>query len=631
MSSQPPPPPPPGVVASLATASSSSSASAPASASASSASTSAPAASASSPPAALSAASASSASASASASASLASPASPRQLSSSPHSSTASTSDTITYAAYYSASSSSAVAAATTAASAATYSHDQLRLLSLTSHDAIDPTAALSLGHRHPSSSLEDTINTSLPAFSVPEAISSAADPDTAMIFSDFYKGARSPLSRLRSHNSQSQYQSSANSPPWLAAEYEDLLSKDKFRQKDAIKRYLAAKVKTSWDFTWSSPRRHERKTAGKASSTAHAQKNASVQEAEPEAIRVDSAKDIRDEAPEDAELATSSNGMSEAPSDHEDIDDDNDDDTDSVYSVVSEDPVHYRPRMDWYSDLSGDEAAITSLDKLQATDTATKISILEKRALRRRAIRDEMTWNEGLACFEARRNAWTGAKTARVRSKPAPSPPVSPRSPRRFFFRRSISGSPPSPTLINPSSPGGSQSGAISDSSSIAKDDRDLKAQSSRDSDRVADRLLPVETLLPIPHPILPPNNSFRASITPSIYLSLYDKVILNNLQPSCPINLSDMIRACVTGWKRDGEWPPRPSAPDPIVVTMRRKKAKKASTANGSSVGSTARRLSFGLLGREKDDEFHAGTGIRKSISKVLGLGVQPDGSHH
>ncbi|PTB61782.1 hypothetical protein BBK36DRAFT_8971 [Trichoderma citrinoviride] len=603
MSSQPPPP---GVTASLATASSSAS----------------PSASASSSPDAPTTASASSVSASASASASLASPASPRQLSSSPHSSTASTSDTITYATYYSASSSSAAAA--------TYSHDQqLRLLSLPSHDAIDPTAAISLGHRHLSSSLEDTINASLPAFSVPEAISLAADPDTAMIFSDFYKRARSPLSRLRSQNSQSQHPST-NPPPWLSAEYEDLLSKDKYRQKDAIKRYLAAKVKTSWDFQWSPSRKSEKKPAEKSSGT-HEQKDASVQDAEPEAIRVDSAKDMRDEANQDVEIAASSTDLSEGPSDHEDIDDDNDDDTDSVYSVISEDPVHYRPRMDWYSDLSDDEAAITSLDKLQATDTATRISILEKRALRRRAARDEMTWNEGLACFEARRNAWTGAKTVRVRSKPVLSPPVSPRSPRRFFFRRSISGSPPSPTLINSTSLGDSQSGGVSDSSSIARDDRDLKAQSSRDSDPIADHLLPVQTLLPIPHPILPPNNSFRASITPSIYLSLYDKVILNNLQPSCPINLADMIRACVTGWKRDGEWPPKPSAPEPIVVTMRRKKAKKAAAANGGSISMTARRLSFGLLGREKEDELHAGTGIRKSIQKVLGLGPQPDGSHH
>ncbi|KAJ4352958.1 hypothetical protein N0V85_009621 [Neurospora sp. IMI 360204] len=49
------------------------------------------------------------------------------------------------------------------------------------------------------------------------------------------------------------------------------------------------------------------------------------------------------------------------------------------------------------------------------------------------------------------------------------------------------------------------------------------------------------------------------RASVTPSIYPSLYDKIIINNMQPSCPVNLADMLRACVVGWKRDGEWPPK------------------------------------------------------------------------
>lgn len=495
--------------------------------------------------------------------------------------------------------------------------------------DAIDLTADTSRGHRHPSSSLEDHTTSSLPAFSVPEAISSAADPDTAMIFSDFYKGPRSPLSRLRQQSPQSRNQLPANSPPWLAPEYEDLLSKDKYKQKDAVRRYLAAKVKTNWGFQWPPVRKSERKTT-KQPSDSDEQKNHSVKESEPEAIRVDSAKDMRDRASEDASYPVDSSELSEDPSDHEDIDDDNDDDTDSVYSIVSEDAVNYRPRMDWYSDLSDDEAAITSLDKLEATDNTTKSSILEKRALRRRAARDEMAWNEGLACFEARRNAWTGAKTVRVRSKPVSLPPVSPRSPRRFFFRRSISGSPPSPALMNQNPLGDSPSGTISDTSSIAKDDKDLKKQGSGDSDRISDRLLPVETLLPIPHPILPPHNSFRASITPSIYLSLYDKVILNNLQPSCPINLADMIRSCVTGWKRDGEWPPKPSAPEPIVVSMRRKKAKKASSTTGGSIGITARRMSLGLLGREKDDEYHAGMGIRKSLQKVLGLGAQPEGPH-
>lgn len=497
--------------------------------------------------------------------------------------------------------------------------------------DTIHLTAdSTSLGHHHPpSSSIEDHTTTSLPAcsVSVPEAISSAADPDTAMVFSDFYKGPRSPLSRLRGSSPQSRNQSS-NSPPWLAPEYADLLSKDKYRQKDAIKKYLADKVKYNWRFQWTPPRKSEKKVAEKTPD-ADEQTSPSIKESEPEAIRVDSAKDMPDEASVDVAYRVDSSALSDGPSDNQDIDDDNDDDTDSVYSIVSEDPVNYRPRMDWYSDLSDDEAAITSLDKLAAADEATKTSILEKRAQRRRAAREEMTWNEGLACFEARRNAWTGAKTVRVRSKPVSSPPVSPRSPRRFFFRRSISGSPPSPSLINATTAvGDAPASSPSDTSSIAKDH--LKKQGSKDSDQVADRLLPVETLLPIPHPILPPNNAFRASITPSIYLSLYDKVILNNLQPSCPINLADMIRSCVTGWKRDGEWPPKPSAPDPLAVTVRRKKAKKASTTAGGSIGMTARRMSLGLLGREKDDEYHAGMGIRKSLQKVLGLGAPADGQH-
>ncbi|KAL7928681.1 hypothetical protein V8C35DRAFT_317491 [Trichoderma chlorosporum] len=447
------------------------------------------------------------------------------------------------------------------------------------------------------------------------------------MIFSDFYKGPRSPLSRLRQQSPQPSSQS-ANSAPWLAPEYEGLLSRDKYRQKDAIKKYLAAKVKNNWGFQWPPVRKSEKKTVEKPSDQDEP-RHSTAKDSVSEAVRVDSAKDMQDRASEDDGDAVDSDS-SQNPSNHEDIDDDNDDDTDSTYSVVSEDGVNYHSRMDWYSELSDDEAAITTLDKLQATDKATKASILEKRALRRRAARDEMTWNEGLACFEARRNAWTGAKTVRVRSKPVSSPPVSPRSPRRFFFRRSISSSPPSPGLIDHIALGDSPTGTISDNSS-AKDERDFKKQGSGDSDRVSDRLLPVETLLPIPHPILPPNNSFRASITPSIYLSLYDKVILNNLQPSCPINLADMIRSCVTGWKRDGEWPPKP-APEPIVITMRRKKAKKAATTTtGASVGITARRMSFGLLGRDKDDESHAGMGIRKSLQKVLGLGAQPDGQQH
>lgn len=493
--------------------------------------------------------------------------------------------------------------------------------------DAIDIIANSHLGHRPPPppslSAEEQHTTSSLPAFSVPEGICSTADPDTAMIFSDFYKGRRSPLSRLRGQSPHS----SANSPPWLVPEYIDLFSKDKYRQKDTIKKYLAAKVKDNWNFQWSPPRKSKARVTKKPYDTDE-EKNPSVKESEPEAIRVDSAKDIRDDASEDADAQAhvDSSALSDSGSDHEDVDaDNNDDDTDSIYSVVSEDAVNYRPRMDWYSDISEDEATITSV--IVGADSAARTSVLEKKAQRRRAAREEMTWNEGLACFQARRDAWTGAKTVRVRSKPVVSPPVSPRS-RRFFFRRSISGSPPSLSLVKSNSLADSRSGTASDASSLVKDEKDFSKQGSKDSDQNSDRLLPVETLLPIPHPILPPTNGFRASITPSIYLSLYDKVILNSLQPSCPINLSDMMRSCVMGWKRDGEWPPKPSAPEPSVAAGRRKKAKMVSGTTGSSIGVTARRMSLGLLGRDKDEN---GIGIRKSLQKALGLGTQPGNPQH
>jgi hypothetical protein len=157
------------------------------------------------------------------------------------------------------------------------------------------------------------------------------------------------------------------------------------------------------------------------------------------------------------------------------------------------------------------------------------------------------------------------------------------------------------------------------------------------------------------------------RASITPSLYSSLYDKVVVHSLQPSCPINLSDMVGSCVAGWKRDGEWPPRSSAAVPAaapttpasgVVVVRRKKMKKSESETAAGHGrkgstttatpGTGRRMSFGFLaGRErKSDELvekekdggavkedeggaAAGKGIRRSLQKVfLGLGHHQNG---
>ncbi|KAM4066923.1 mitochondrial AAA ATPase [Hirsutella rhossiliensis] len=442
------------------------------------------------------------------------------------------------------------------------------------------------------------------------------------MIFSDFYKSPRSPLSKLRHHHNQGSAHLPTAAPDWVATEYADLLSKDKAKQKEAVKRYLSDKIRSDWEFQWP-PQPHETVAQGEAGQTVRGP-GQGEDETQPAPLQV------QDETRDDDGYQVDEGSELEQPPSEEDEGGDQEDDAQSVYSVVSEDDVHYRPRVESTSDVTDDDASAASspgpLHGVEAMRSIIRKRTLDRRARHRRTLRDEMAWNDGLACFEARRNAWTGAKTVRVRSKP-PSPALaSPRSPRRFFFRHSMSGSPPA-SIPSTMAQTADAAGAASDASSLAKDnDKELKTQNTQDS-AVSDPPLPesypVETLVPVGQPLLPPNNSLRASITPAVYVSLYDKVVINNLQPACPVNLSDMLRSCIAGWKRDGEWPPRAAVVDSTLTIRRHKKA----AATGSEYGgNVARRMSLGLLGREKDDEYRTGKGIRRSLQRALGIGLAP-----
>ncbi|KAF7545346.1 hypothetical protein G7Z17_g9249 [Cylindrodendrum hubeiense] len=438
----------------------------------------------------------------------------------------------------------------------------------------------------------------------------SKAPAQSAMIFSDIYRSPRSPIAKLRHQSVQLSTPLSSVTPDWVAEEHADLLSKDKTKQKEAVKRYLEAKVKNDWDFQW--PSRVATPTSDNAipddSITAPTDQTNIIDTIQPP-------KPVQDEMKDDTGYQV----------DEDDANSEDESDAESTYSTVSEDPINYRPRIEWTSDLSDDEPLPSRspfrFDSPGTVGPTVQAAVLAKQTKRRRAVRKETEWNEGLACFEARRKAWTGARTVRIRTKPVTPPSVSPRSPRRFFFRRSMSSSPPSSAVSSTHPPGGSDG---SDASSLAKgDEKELQKQQSKDtslSTPLSSRDYPVETLIPIAPPLLPPNNPLRASITPSVYLSLYDKVIIHNLQPSCPVNLSDMLRACVTGWKRDGEWPPRATVAVPAPVV--RKKKKKPAPPPQDNSGNVARRMSFGLLGRDKDEESAPAKIFRRSLHKALGI---------
>lgn len=464
------------------------------------------------------------------------------------------------------------------------------------------------------------------------------------MIFTDLYKSPRSPLSRLR----HSHHQDLALG----AADYDaDLFSKDKARQKSAVKKHLQTKVRNDWVFDWpqQTPKADSAeppKPASASDETVNPELEGFLEVASDDSI-------LNAPGAADGEETTLDSGE-EAESGSE---------AESVYSILSEDPLHWQPRLEWTSELSEDELSYSpsTAFKFESPDSigqAVAASRVAKKAQRRKELRDEVAWNDGLACFEARRNAWTGAKVARLR--PKTTSPLSPSSSKRGLFWRTQSHSSNhargsvSPPLASPLSPTTSHPDAAL---AIAEGEASVPSDNSpRASHCISPKeasSLPVETLLPIPPPILPPGNPMRASIQPQIYHSIYEKVVVHSLQPSCPINLSDVLRACVSGWKRDGEWPPRSTVPEPAaVVAVRRKKSARSGlgTSTTQNAHSTGRKLSFSFLGGrggndgaekpEKDkarresnaagDSGSGGSGtgkaFRKSIQKVLGLGHSP-----
>ncbi|CAJ2510734.1 Uu.00g063590.m01.CDS01 [Anthostomella pinea] len=440
----------------------------------------------------------------------------------------------------------------------------------------------------------------------------------TKMLFSDLYKSTKSPLARLR----QPSHPASGPAAPDFDA---DLVSRDKAKQKDAIKRFLTERIRNDWEFKW--PPESE----------------ASVPEkSEPEvAVPNPETPSNQEPNPDTPATETSADDLDVKQTDQED-------DAASVYSTVSEDPIHFRPRAEWLSDLSEDEHdepvspsayRFETPDAVGNTLTATEQA---RSARRRRATRAEMEWNNGLACFNARRDAWTGAKVARVRPKTPAPVATSPTKARRLSLWRL------STSTSAPTSPTGSAGTPGPLSPSLTRTSGDTTAVSTSDTEAKEGKPKPapasyrVETLLPIPPPLLPPANPMRASITPSNYPSIYDKIVVHSMTPACPINLGDVISACVVGWKRDGEWPPRANEVPPVVAVRKKRKDSGAESRKAD----TGRRMSFNFLGRKqsvgsasvpgspsqprKEEDSNNTKGVRRSLQRVLGLGHERTGSN-
>ena len=199
---------------------------------------------------------------------------------------------------------------------------------------------------------------------------------------------------------------------------------------------------------------------------------------------------------------------------------------------------------------------------------------LLSRRRKRKRRLKEEMEWNDGLRIYIERRDAWAGART-RPRT-PTPLPPPSAPVIDSPFQSPYLQSRPPPTNNGTPST--------------------------------VAPPPASPRTLVPVAPPILPPDHPIRATVQPATYPQIYSKIIIQGLAPTVPINLKDVVSSLVVGWKKDGEWPPK-------------SEAEKAGLAHHAAVG-VGEGMGMGMgMGSQPRKA------VRRSVGKVkraLGFGV-------
>ncbi|MCJ1432808.1 hypothetical protein MMC27_002165 [Xylographa pallens] len=200
---------------------------------------------------------------------------------------------------------------------------------------------------------------------------------------------------------------------------------------------------------------------------------------------------------------------------------------------------------------------------KFETPDSiASEVSSRKRK--RRREFLEEMDWNEGLRIFATRRNDWTGACFSSEAPKAA----------------------------------GG------------------VGTETMADQVKHQDDAVPIE-MVPLPPPLIPSSNLIRSNITPASYPAIYNKVIIEGITPKIPINLADVTRAIVTGWKARGEWPPTSQPIDHAVVAQKKKRSSWHTALDSS-----------GFLSPSEGSRSIAMRGVGK-VKKALGLVSEAPGT--
>ncbi|KAL2829355.1 hypothetical protein BJY01DRAFT_227980 [Aspergillus pseudoustus] len=134
-------------------------------------------------------------------------------------------------------------------------------------------------------------------------------------------------------------------------------------------------------------------------------------------------------------------------------------------------------------------------------------------------------------------------------------------------------------------------------------------------------------DPFIPVVPSLISTSNPIRASITPSMYPSIYSKVVLQGLTPTVPINLADMTNAMVQGWKADGQWPPKPQnivLPNDAVVRPNHNSATKHPDTPAIPPSASSTAAGGASVDKERNPpsspESKRKSGIASTVRKVL-----------
>lgn len=282
--------------------------------------------------------------------------------------------------------------------------------------------------------------------------------------------------------------------------------------------------------------------------------------------------------------------------------------------------------------------------DPASGSEESAEVAVVDRRRKRRRQMEEEMQWNEGLRTWVERRDAWAGARTRsvlrpkmkgrivglgkgvvpmgstgptsaaatgvkdgvvdgkRARSSSSgstDSSPVSPKNKSKAKKDEGIATRTESMTLADAdkaekaeASPHESEAEPDNNEQAVSTEESsesDGEAPSSPDEGEETDD----EPLIPVVPSIISVTNPIRAAITQSMYPSIYTKVVVQGLTPTVPINLADVTRAMIQGWKSDGQWPPKPATTN-LVLPDDATVPKKASVSGTGDSVQTKRRSS-------------------------------------